>query len=81
MDSLIILILEIMTLNEKYNNMSETIFCLGSHATCNIGKTGSGESSVCRDGEGAKGCGPACSSPMVIGGEGARRGQHLGFAT
>lgn len=40
MDSQIILVLEMMTLKEKYNKMSEIIFCLGSHIRCNIGKTG-----------------------------------------
>lgn len=72
MDSLIILVLEIMTLKEKYNKMSEIIFCLGSHASCNTGKTGSGESSG--DGEGAMGCGPACSSPLAVGERGLAEG-------
>lgn len=79
MDSLIILVLETMTLKEKYNKMPEIIFCLGSHTSCNIGKMGSGEGSMSWGWGGRKWLWASCLQQPP--GRGGKQGLSRGFAT
>lgn len=79
MDSLIILVLERMTLKEKYNKMPEIIFCLGSHTSCNTGKMGSGEGSMSWGWGGRKWLWASCLQQPP--GPGGKQGLSRGSAT